>query len=127
MLAGCPAECITEALEIALEPWQAAWQGWPFEAHPLDGMLRRGLVYAQHCCVPVNAKAVCLITDHQLLPLAWTRDSYYAALALLRWRPKMADLVRGHLIWLFDVAQRPDGYWGRSYLANGRLKDPAFQ
>lgn len=126
-LAAYPAGDAANALETALAGWRDAWQGWRFAAHPLDAALRRGLVYAHHCCVPVGDEALCMITDHQLLPLAWTRDSFYAALALLRWRPELAGLVRGHLIWLFEVAQRPGGVWGRSYLINGRLKDPAFQ
>ncbi len=28
---------------------------------------------------------------------------------------------------MFEVAERPEGYWGRSYLATGSLKDSAFQ
>lgn len=36
--------------------------------------------------------------------------------------------IRGHLIWVFQKAQRPHGYWHRSYLANGIPKDgPVYQ
>lgn len=36
--------------------------------------------------------------------------------------------VKGHLKWVFDIAQRPLGYWHRSYLTNGTPKDgPVFQ
>ncbi len=36
-------------------------------------------------------------------------------------------LVRRHLLWLFETAERPDGAWGRAYLTNGRCKDRVFQ
>jgi uncharacterized protein len=33
-------------------------------------------------------------------------------------------VLYGHLVWIFDHAERTeDGFWGRSYLANGALKD----
>src|SRR5690606_38581876 len=60
-------------------------------------------------------------------PLVWNRDAYYMARALLSWSPEMAETVRRHLIWTFEQAECPDGYWGRCYLANGRMKDAAFQ
>ncbi len=100
---------------------------------PPDPLLRRGLVYGRMCCVPVESESVCILTDHMLLPLSWNRDAYYVARALLAWAqcdPAQADLfdvVRGHLIWMFETAQRMDGLWGRSYLANGRIKDQGFQ
>ncbi|MBZ0308426.1 MAG: glycoside hydrolase family 125 protein, partial [Anaerolineae bacterium] len=107
------------------ERWQSCWMGWPYEHHPLDLLLRRALVYALHCCIPMDEQHVCVITDHQLLPLSWTRDAYYTVLPLLHW--KFADTVKKHLRWLFEKAERPQGYWGRAYLTNGRMKDPAFQ
>jgi len=36
-------------------------------------------------------------------------------------------VVERHLRWIFDVAERPDGFWARCYMGNGRVKDPAFQ
>jgi len=114
-------------LRTTHDSWRKRWQGWQHDDHPLDLLLRRGLVYGLHCCVPVNEDAICIITDHQLLPLSWNRDAFYVALALLRWRSDMAQLVRRHLLWMFEVAERPGGLWGRSYLATGRVKDPAFQ
>jgi uncharacterized protein len=114
--------------------------------------IEQALTYILACCaVPTDDEAYCLLTDHQLLPLAWTRDTYYQARALLTMRKMEIELskgeiklelglryphltlaylekiLRGHLIWLFERAERPDGYWGRSYLANGRQKDPIFQ
>jgi uncharacterized protein len=91
-----------------------------------DLLLRRGLLYSQLCCVPVEEEATCILTDHMLLPLSWNRDAYYAALALLLW--KQPEPVRRHLLWMFERAERIDGaFWGRSYLANGKIKDRGFQ
>jgi hypothetical protein len=114
-------------LGATLDVWSRRWQGWQYDAHPLDLPLRRGLVYGLSCCIPVNEEATCIITDHQLLSLSWNRDAYYVAMALLHWRAEMAEVLRRHLLWLFETAERPDGIWGRSYLANGKIKDSAFQ
>jgi hypothetical protein len=35
--------------------------------------------------------------------------------------------VRQHLAWLFEVAERPEGWWARSHLVGGQRKDLAFQ
>lgn len=49
----------------------------------------------------------------------WTAQEY---------RAKIQSVVRRHLHWVFRVAQRPYGYWHRSYLATGVPKDgPVFQ
>jgi GH15 family glucan-1,4-alpha-glucosidase len=37
------------------------------------------------------------------------------------------EIVRKHLVWLFERAERPNGYWGRAYLPNGVCKDNVFQ
>lgn len=122
-----------EALDrlVTTDPPAAAW------------LVKRALNYILACCaVPVGA-TTCLITDHQLLPLAWTRDAYYQVQALLALRhqahradaspataairAQIDDLLRRHLAWLFEVAERPDGYWGRAYLTTGACKDLAFQ
>ncbi|MBW4438315.1 MAG: glycoside hydrolase family 125 protein [Pleurocapsa minor GSE-CHR-MK-17-07R] len=115
---------LTPALERVSRRWDAWWA-----AVPADPLLRRGLSYGYHMAVPVD-DTTCLLTDHMLLPLSWNRDAYYVALALLHWpgRPaEMREIVRRHLLWMFERADRPDGAWGRCYLANGRIKDPAFQ
>lgn len=110
-----------QALQEQLEQWRERW----LDIMP-DKLLRRGLVYGLAMCVPVAA-GVCILTDHMLLPLSWNRDAYYVARALLRWQPEMAVLVRQHLLWMFEIANRSDGIWARCYLANGQVKDPAFQ
>jgi GH15 family glucan-1,4-alpha-glucosidase len=91
-----------------------------------DLMLQRGLNYSLMMAVPAD-EGVCLLTDHMILPLSWNRDAYYIARALLGLLPETTDLVRRHLIWMFEQAQRPDGAWARCYLANGQIKDAAFQ
>lgn len=95
-----------------------------------DPLLRRALAYCTLMAVPAGEESTCLLTDHMLLPLSWNRDSYYIARALLSWPTDTIptrEIVRRHLVWLFETAERPGGAWGRSYLANGHVKDGAFQ
>lgn len=94
----------------------------------LSRLVRRGVVYALACCAWPVGDSVCLVTDHQILPLSWTRDAYYVTQALLaRPGPRARDVVGRHLRWLFEVAARPEETWGRAYLPDGTLKDRAFQ
>ena len=116
-----------QLLQEKIKTWQRYWSGWRFADRAEDSMLRRAVVYARQCCIPVGDDATCMITDHQLLPLSWNRDSYYQAMALLSWREDMRELVRRHLIWLFEVAERPDGAWYRAYFINGKVKDSLYQ
>lgn len=110
---------------LLLENQQALWrERWRHV--PAEPLVRRGLAYGLMMCVPAS-EGVCILTDHMLLPLSWNRDAYYVARALLSWQPEMAEKVRQHLLWMFETADRPDGAWGRCYLANGRIKDGAFQ
>jgi uncharacterized protein len=132
-----------ELLEQTARKWQRVGE-LAAAAHPPDVAWHaaRAISYVLGCCAaPVTAagaETTCLITDHQLLPLGWTRDAYYQAQALIRLRRHAAaqgatlaseldGLLRRHLLWLFEVAERPAGYWGRAYLTNGRCKDKAFQ
>jgi hypothetical protein len=102
-------------------------------------IIRRNLDYILSCCaVPVGDERYCVLTDHQLLPLSWNRDAYYMMRLLIEaaahegylhdaeklriWR-----IVKGHLLWMFELANRPNGYWGRAYLTNGHCKDNVFQ
>jgi hypothetical protein len=71
----------------------------------------------------------CIVTDHRLLQLSWTRDAYYQALLLLAARhrePRALPVVAEHLRWLWFRCDRVDG-WMRSHLPNGAVKDRAFQ
>ncbi len=120
-----------EALRLAHDPaasLTAARQAWQarLAGTPDDLIVRRGLAYGLMLAVPVG-ETCCILTDHMLLPLSWNRDAYYVARALLSWLPAQADVVRRHLLWMFEVAGRPNGEWGRCYLANGQIKDAAFQ
>lgn len=115
------------SVEHHTRQWQTRW------AHiPDDPILRRGLLYSLNLAVRVNS-GYCLLTDHMLLPLSWNRDAYYMARALLSWDIAGNTgidgqaIVKGHLHWMFETAERLNGAWGRCYLANGQIKDPAFQ
>ncbi|HWC41465.1 MAG TPA: glycoside hydrolase family 125 protein [Actinomycetota bacterium] len=71
----------------------------------------------------------CIVTDHRLLQLSWTRDAYYQARLLLAARqlePYALDVVADHLRWLWLGCDRAGG-WMRSHLPNGAVKDRAFQ
>ncbi|QWU17634.1 glycoside hydrolase family 125 protein [Paenibacillus sophorae] len=107
-------------------------------------ILQRNIDYILTCCsIPVGEDTVCIITDHQLLPLSWNRDSYYMIRLLLdserraqciygasyvpAFKNQVQRTVKGHLLWMFEKAVRPSGYWGRAYLTNGFCKDNVFQ
>ena len=71
----------------------------------------------------------CILTDHRLLQLSWTRDAYYQARLLLAARhlePRALAVVAEHLRWLWARCDRANG-WMRSHLPNGAVKDAAFQ
>lgn len=118
-------DSVSEANVNSVEGQKLLWRS-RWESVPDEPLVRRALAYGLSMCIPVNL-GVCILTDHMLLPLSWNRDAYYVALALLKWRREAADLVRQHLVWLFEIAERPDNAWGRCYLANGKVKDPAYQ
>lgn len=101
----------------------AAWHT-VLQAVPDDPLLRRAITYGYMMAIPVG-EGVCLLTDHMLLPLSWNRDAYFAARALLS--AGQAEIVRRHLLWTFETAERQDGAWARCYLANGAVKDGAYQ
>ncbi|MGH3949577.1 MAG: glycoside hydrolase family 125 protein, partial [Pseudonocardiaceae bacterium] len=72
----------------------------------------------------------CILTDHRLLPLSWTRDAYYQALLLLaacHREPSTRAVVADHLRWLWGRCDRGDHGWMRSHLPNGAVKDRAYQ
>lgn len=108
----------------------------PLPRNPrLRRFVHRQLVFVLDACAVGVDGATCLVTDPVLLPLSWNRDSYYMACLLgaavrtgqgpLCQRARSA--LVGHLRWLFRVAQRPSGWWARSYLTGGAVKDPAYQ
>lgn len=120
------------ALERALcqRRWEAAVPRNP----RLRGFVRRQLLFVLDTCAVQVGDATCLVADPVLLPLSWNRDAYYMACLLGaagRLGGPLAERARaaleGHLRWLFRVARRTSGWWGRSYLTHGEVKDPAFQ
>jgi hypothetical protein len=86
--------------------------------------------YALGCCaLDITEDQTCIVTDHRLLPLSWTRDAYFIALPLLlHGKPGSVeeDVLRRHLNWLFGPA-RAQGPWMRSHLTGGQIKDPGLQ
>jgi len=94
-----------------------------------DRLVDRALAYVRGCtALRVAADERVMITDHRALPLSWTRDAYWQALALLAADgPGDRERVAEHLRWLWRSCDRPDGRWVRSHHANGRRKDIAFQ
>lgn len=107
-------------------------------------IIERNIEYVVSCCsIPVSEEHVCIITDHQLLPLSWNRDAYYMMQLLLTsvrkadrlfdqedqeaWRHHVQHIVRGHLLWMFEKADRPRQYFGRAYVTHGFCKDDVFQ
>ena len=99
-------------------------------AVPDDRLTRRALAYIRGCTALATDRPDerAILTYHRILPLSWTRDAYWQALALLAAdgagdRERVAD----HLRWLWRRCERPDGRWVRSHHANGLRKDPAFQ
>lgn len=100
-------------------------------------VISRSLHYGDMCQLADG----CMITDHMILPLLWTRDSYYVANNLAQFSKKnsiQSDASRAHIEWIFRVTWRGTfcksirkplaSAWGRAYMANGMVKDnKAFQ
>jgi uncharacterized protein len=99
---------------------------WP----RLSGLVDGALGYVLGCtALAVAPGERCLVTDHRLLQLSWTRDAYYQARLLLAARhlePRALGVVAEHLRWLWFRCDRAHG-WMRSHLPNGAVKDRAFQ
>jgi hypothetical protein len=102
-------------------------------AHDLPGgvelLVMRALTYVRSCTALEFAPGErAILADHRILPLSWTRDSYYQALLLLATGdPSDVRIVADHLRWLWRRCERPGGRWLRSHHGNGQPKDLAFQ
>jgi hypothetical protein len=93
----------------------------------LERLVERTRAYVLDCtAVRVGPGEICLLTDHRILPLSWTRDAYWQAALLLADGPDL-DTVAAHLRWLWSRCERPDRFWMRSHHSNGARKDIAFQ
>lgn len=95
----------------------------------LEWVAFRSLQYVRGCtALEVSPGEVCLLTDHRVLPLSWTRDSYYqAALLLAEGSTASVQIVASHLRWLWRRCERSEGRWMRSHLPSGAPKDLVFQ
>ena len=97
----------------------------------LDLIAFGALRYTLGCtAVTLADGSCCIVTDHRLLPLSWTRDTYYQAallLACLDIAPGGTEVVRRHLAWLWGPGRDETGVWQRSHLTTGAVKDPAYQ
>ncbi|MBA2317495.1 MAG: glycoside hydrolase family 125 protein [Euzebyales bacterium] len=95
---------------------------------PARDLVRRGVAYLLGCCLVPAGEATCVLTDHRILPLSWTRDAYWCVRALLASPDAgVLDLAAAHVRWLFETAERPGGTWARAYRPDGRARDLAFQ
>lgn len=131
----------TAAVEVVVDvtaeyvaPPEGAARSRPGQPAGGDGVLERvsagALRYVLGCtALDVGDDLCCIVTDHRLLPLSWTRDAYYQAVLLLSYPkvPAAADTVRRHLRWLWGPGRDRDGGWQRSHLTTGVVKDPAYQ
>ena len=120
----------SESVGAEVRSRRALWTGLGLDreaAHPV----RRGVAYALDCTASrISDRAVAIVTDHEILPLVWTRDAYYICRALLAAAPNepaVRRAVEGFITWLFEVAERPEGAWPRASLETGGAKDVAFQ
>ncbi|CAN5169428.1 hypothetical protein BH18CHL2_BH18CHL2_01460 [soil metagenome] len=110
---------------------RAYWTGLGLDASGETARaIRRGVAYVLDQAASRSRDSVALLADHELLPLVWTRDAYYCARLLLAVGSRdvrALGVVDGFVRWLFEVAERPGGWWPRSSLASGQAKDRAFQ
>lgn len=94
-----------------------------------DQLVDRSLAYIRgSTALRVADDERVILTDHRILPLSWTRDAYWQALALLAADgPGDRSRVADHLRWLWRRCDRPDGRLVRSRHTDGRRKDLPFQ
>lgn len=92
---------------------------------------RRAWSYTVGCtALQVSSDEVCIVTDHRVLPLSWSRDAYYQALLLLALDTPDGlgrRLVASHLRWLWGRCERPRHLWMRSHRPDGGVKDTRYQ
>lgn len=120
----------------APSPRPRGW--WTWGAAPaglvspgLAGIEAAAVRYTMGCtALEVAEDCCCILTDHRLLPLSWTRDAYYQAALLLAdvgEHPARAGVVERHLTWLWRAGRDDAGVWRRSHLSSGAVKDSGYQ
>ncbi|MGB8955168.1 MAG: glycoside hydrolase family 125 protein, partial [Tumebacillaceae bacterium] len=141
--AGCAPASVEELTKKAMRQL-IRWRTNKNEIKAERFLVERNIDYILSCCsIPISDEHVCIITDHQLLPLSWNRDAYYMMQLLLtsvqkanllfeqadqsQWKERVQSIVRGHLLWMFETAERPQQYFGRAYVTHGSCKDEVFQ
>ena len=111
-------------------PRQAVRPPRPATGSGLDRIEAAAIRYTLGCtALEVDDQMCCVLTDHRLLPLSWTRDAYYQV-ALLLSRvdlPDVVGVVERHLAWLWRRGCDGEGVWRRSHLATGAVKDTGYQ
>lgn len=129
--------CDGDAVAASATPVRPA-PGWlavpPRLRRDVARVAGRGVRYTLDCtALRVTDDESTILTDHRILPLSWTRDAYYQALAVLgcaaagRGAGATVARIGDHLRWLWVRCERPGGVWQRSYQANGSVKDWAVQ
>lgn len=118
-----------ESLYAEIETWHELWEKDQRESpNGAELLVHRAISYVLSCCALPVQDRLCLITDHQILPMSWTRDSYFMIQALqVSGAEDALQSARRHLDWLFENALQPDGSWGRATLANGIPKGETYQ
>jgi hypothetical protein len=96
----------------------------PDTVGPARRIIRGAVRYSRDCAaLAVAPDECCLVTDHRLLPLSWTRDAHYQAVLLLAagpwstacWpRATIPDQLTGHRRSVIRIAgARSSGHGSR--------------
>ncbi len=111
--------------------WSSGTSPSELASSGLAGIEKAAVRYTLGCtALEVARDECCILTDHRLLPLSWTRDAYYQAALLLAdaaEHPESAAVVGRHLAWLWRSGRDDAGVWRRSHLSTGAVKDTGYQ
>ncbi|VUC37148.1 unnamed protein product [Clonostachys rosea] len=145
LFASTPDKDPVAPLTTCLRRKQCLSSDWTDASRCSTYIVRRNVDYILgNCVVPMPNDAVGLITDHVALPLGWNRDNYWQWRLLLNvhqhlekllespqrdvYKTRIERVLKGHLKWAHEVAERPHDFWHRSYVISGKPKDgPTFQ
>lgn len=106
-----------------LTRWKKRWQRATI-VNGIDLPQKRAMANALRSFVPVDDEAVAIAADNATATN--NRDAYYMTAPLLNWSYETRHLVRGHLVWLYDRAQRDENRWGTVYNPNGNQADDTY-